>query len=30
MVLRMRMEGFELNTSGQGTVAASYKHDNEP
>jgi len=24
------MEGFELNTSGQGTVAASYKHDNEP
>ena len=30
MVLRIKMGGFELNTSGQGPVAASYKHNNEP
>lgn len=26
----MRMGGIELNPSGQGPAAASYKHDNEP
>jgi hypothetical protein len=30
MVLRIGIGRFEINTSGQGPVAASYKHNNEP